>query len=123
MKIMTKNIFKIACLLIICFLVSSNCEAKKGIKITEKKGKFTLYVDGVQTYIKGVGGTNKIDLAAKNGANAFRTWGGSVESVMKNLELAKTNNMYIMQGIGLTKDRKSYIDRSEEHTSELQSQR
>jgi hypothetical protein len=33
-----------------------------------------------------------------------------VESVKKNIELAKANRMYIMQGIGLTKDRQLYYD-------------
>ncbi|HEX7585897.1 MAG TPA: beta-galactosidase [Prolixibacteraceae bacterium] len=100
--------------------MSSKSEAEKGIKITEKNGKFELYVDGVQTYIKGVGGTNKIDLAAKNGANAFRTWGGNVESVKRDLALAKANNMFIMQGIGLTKNRASYLD--EEYKNKLRKQ-
>jgi hypothetical protein len=42
--------------------------------VKNEKGGFDLYVNGEQTYIKGVGGTNKVDLAAHNGANAFRTW-------------------------------------------------
>jgi len=117
---MTGNIYKIACLLILGCLISSSSDAQKGIKITEKNGKFELYVDGVSTYIKGVGGTNKIDLAAKNGANAFRTWSGDVEAVKKDLALAKANNMYIMQGIWLSHDRKSYLD--EEYKNKVRKQ-
>ena len=107
---MTIKMVKLACLFLIGILVSPSLNAKPGIKIVEKNGKFDLYVDGVKTYIKGVGGTNKIDLAAQNGANAFRTWGGSVESIKRDIELARVNNMYIMQGIGLTKNRASYLD-------------
>jgi len=107
---MTKNSFKIGLLLIFSCFISNFSVAETGAKITKNNGKFELYIDGVQTYIKGVGGTNKIELAAQNGANAFRTWGGNVESVKKNIELAKANNMFIMQGIGLTKDRKMYFD-------------
>ncbi len=117
---MNKNIFKITLLLILGCLMSSKSEAQKGIKISEKNGKFELYVDGVSTYIKGVGGTNKIDLAAKNGSNAFRTWSGDVESIKKDLVLAKANNMYIMQGIWLSHDRKSYLD--EEYKNKLRKQ-
>ena len=107
---MTKNMLKLACLLLIGILVCPSLKAESRVKIVEKNGKFDLYVDGVKTYIKGVGGTNKIDLAAQNGANAFRTWGGSVESIKKDIELARANNMYIMQGIVLTKNRASYLD-------------
>jgi hypothetical protein len=117
---MTKNIFQIACILMIGCLVTNHCKAEKGIRIAEKNGRFELYVDGVQTYIKGVGGTNRIDLAAQNGANAFRTWGGSVESINKDIVLAKANKMYIMQGIGLTKNRASYLD--EEYKNKLRKQ-
>lgn len=61
-------------------------------------------------YINGVGGTNRLDVASANGANAFRTWGGSVESIKKDLELARANHMYVMQGIGLPKDSAKYHD-------------
>lgn len=107
---MLKNTIKFACLLLISGVFSLLTYAQTGAKIVDKDGKFELYVDGVKTYIKGVGGTNKIDLAAQNGANAFRTWGGNVESIKRDLELAKANHMYIMQGIGLTKNRASYYD-------------
>ena len=56
--------------------------------------------DGKETYIKGVGGTYRLDIAAQSGANAFRTWGGNVEEIKKNLALASEHNMYVMQGIG-----------------------
>ena len=96
--------------LVIILLSLCYAKAENGAKIIEKNGAFELYVDGVKTYIKGVGGTNRIDLAAQNGANAFRTWGGNVESVKKDVALAAANKMCIMQGIWLTKDRKSYLD-------------
>ncbi len=104
------NLKKISFVLAIFLLSLCNVKAENGAKIVEKNGTFELYVDGVKTYIKGVGGTNRIDLAAQNGANAFRTWGGNVESVKKDVALAAANKMYIMQGIWLTKDRKSYLD-------------
>lgn len=101
---------KTSFVLVIILLSLCYAKAENGAKIIEKNGAFELYVDGVKTYIKGVGGTNRIDLAAQNGANAFRTWGGNVESVKKDVALAAANKMYIMQGIWLTKDRKSYLD-------------
>jgi len=106
---MKLRLFKTGCLIIAC-LACNFSQGQSGAKITEKNGKFELTVDGVPTYIKGVGGTNRIDLAAQNGANAFRTWGGSVESIKKDLVIAKASNMFIMQGIGLTKNRNAYYD-------------
>ena len=83
---------------------------KEGIVLIEKEGKHVLYIDGKETYIKGVGGMNRLDMASQNGANAFRTWGGNVESVRNILKTAAEYNMYVMQGIGLTKDSARYFD-------------
>ena len=87
-----------------------SCSAPSGIEIKESEGAFKLYVDGVETYIKGVGGTYRLDVASQSGANAFRTWGGDVESIKKDVALATQNNMYIMQGIAMTNDSASYYD-------------
>ncbi|MCE5227378.1 MAG: hypothetical protein LLG05_16165 [Porphyromonadaceae bacterium] len=78
--------------------------------VKNEKGGFDLYVNGEQAYIKGVGGTNKINLAAQNGANAFRTWGGNINTISRDIKLASENNMFIMQGISLPKDPVSYAD-------------
>ena len=71
------NLKETSMVLVIMLLSLCSAKAENGAKIVEKNGAFELYVDGVKTYIKGVGGTNRIDLAAQNGANAFRTWGGN----------------------------------------------
>jgi hypothetical protein len=89
-------------------LVALGCAQEKGIKIVERNGKFHLMIDGVDTYIKGVGGVGRLDIAAASGANAFRTWGGSVESAKRDHARAKELNMYVMQGIGLPKDSAQY---------------
>lgn len=74
------------------------CSAPSGIEIKKSGEGFKLYINGVDTSIKGVGGTYRLDVASQNGANAFRTWGGDVESVRKALALAAENKMYVMQG-------------------------
>ena len=109
---MKKAIYTMAVFAVVLFALGCTLQTKKGIIITEKNGKFELLIDGVPTYINGVGGTNRLDIAADNGANAFRTWGGSVESVNKQLELARQYNMYVMQGIGLSQDSARYFDES-----------
>lgn len=91
-------------------LLGSCCSTdnKSGIQITKKGNGFELLIDGTPTYIKGVGGTNRLDIASQSGANAFRTWGGSVAEVEATLALAREHNMYLMQGIALPKDSASY---------------
>lgn len=112
-----KRIVFLACIVSIASLIGCNSSAdNKAVKkygasiVMNKQGGFDLYVDGVKTYVKGVGGTNKINLASENGANAFRTWGGSVESIKKDVALAAEHNMFIMQGISLPKNPKAYLD-------------
>lgn len=99
--------------LILCFFsfFLSVLSANDGkVKIVEENGHFRVSVNDESIYIKGVGGTNRLDIASSNGANAFRTWGGNIESIKADIEKAKANNMYIMQGITLTKDVNAYYD-------------
>lgn len=98
-------------LLALLFVTAGYSVPQKGVYIAKsKKGGYDLYVDGVKTYIKGVGGTNNIALASQNGANAFRTWGGNIESITRDVKLAAENNMFMMQGISLPKNPESYIN-------------
>ena len=91
-------------------ILLSACSSPSEIEIKKVGDGFKLYIDGIETYIKGVGGTYRLDMAAANGANAFRTWGGDVPEIKENLALASQNKMYLMQGIYLTKDSISYYD-------------
>lgn len=88
----------------LCAAASAQVEVRKSDK------GYDLYVDGQKTYVKGVGGTFKLDVAAASGANACRTWSGNVRSVERTVAEAKANGMYVMQGIALTKDPKMYED-------------
>lgn len=96
----------------ICLVLLSACSPSSldGIVIEKAADGYKLSIDGRETYIKGVGGTYRLDIAAQSGANAFRTWGGNVEEIKKNLALASEHNMYVMQGIGMTKDSIRYYD-------------
>lgn len=96
----------------ICLVLLSACSPSSldGIVIEKAADGYKLSIDGRETYIKGVGGTYRLDIAAQSGANAFRTWGGNVEEIKKKLALASEHNMYVMQGIGMTKDSIRYYD-------------
>ena len=107
-----KNLLKfslITAIVVFCLNVFTGCK-EEGIVIKEKDGKYQLFIDGKPTYINGVGGMNRLDIATENGANAFRTWGGNVERTIETLAIAKQYNMYVMQGIGMTKDSASYFN-------------
>lgn len=105
-----KKLLSFACLFFYCLLSACSSPSKSGIEIKQSVDGYKLYIDGKETYIKGVGGTYRLDVASQNGANAFRTWGGDVEEVKKALALAAENKMYVMQGIGMTKDSLKYYD-------------
>lgn len=81
-----------------------------GISIRPNGNGFQLYIDGKATYVKGVGGTFRLEDASANGANAFRTWGGKIEGIQADCKKAAANGMLIMQGIGMTKDSLKYFD-------------
>lgn len=69
----------------ICLVLLSACSSSlDGIVIEKAADGYKLSIDGRETYIKGVGGTYRLDIAAQSGANAFRTWGGNVEEIKKN---------------------------------------
>lgn len=90
----------------------SNIPSEGVAIVSDNQGNYSLFIDGQNTYVAGVGGTFRLEDASVNGANAFRTWGGNVESIKLDVEKAKANNMYIMQGIGMTKDSIRYFDES-----------
>lgn len=93
-----------------CLFFSCSSSFKEGIKIKKTGDGYKLTIDGRDIYIKGVGGMYRLDVATLSGANAFRTWGGYAEMIKKNLALAAENNMYVMQGIDMTKDSIRYYD-------------
>lgn len=93
-----------------CLFFSCSSSFEEGIKIKKTGDGYKLTIDGRDIYIKGVGGTYRLDIATLSGANAFRTWEGNAEMIKKNLVLAAENNMYVMQGIDMTKDSIRYYD-------------
>lgn len=91
-------------------LTGCNGNHHEGVTVKETDGTWHICINNRPIYINGVGGTNRLETASANGANAFRTWGGNVESIQKDLALARANHMYVMQGIGLPKDSAKYHD-------------
>ena len=97
-------------LIVVVSVCVASCAPQQGAVIRKKGNGFELRVDGEKSYIKGVGGTNRLDVASASGANACRTWGGDVKSVKRTSELAAKNGMRVMQGIWLPKELEKYSD-------------
>ena len=95
-------------LFLLVLLAFSAFSASAQVKVQKNNGGWELLIDGQKTYITGVGGTFRLDVASESGANACRTWGGDLATVEKTVEEAAKNNMYVMQGIALTKDPAMY---------------
>ena len=105
-------------------LTAVACAPEQGAVIHRRGAGFELRIDGEPTFIKGVGGTNRLDVASAASANACRTWGGNIESVKRTSALAGENGMRVMQGISLPKDEAKYHDaewraKTLEHCCEL----
>lgn len=93
------------CLLVGCSFNSENSETD-GVRIVDKDGRPELQIDGKPVFIKGIGGSDNLNLARESGANAFRTWDS--ESIEYYLDEARANNMYVMMGIKLSKNAEDY---------------
>ena len=65
---------------VICSTLAA-CAPNQGAHISSTKEGYQLTVDGNPVFIKGIGGTNRPDIAVANGANACRTWGGSIDEI------------------------------------------
>lgn len=83
-----------------------------GARIVRQDSCWRISMDGSPIYLKGVGGANRLEVASAFGANAFRTWGGTVESIRADVEKAAQHGMYILQGIHMSKRAEDYRDDS-----------
>lgn len=97
-------------ILAIVMSAAAACSPKQGAHIRSTKEGFELTVDGSPVFIKGIGGTNRPDIAAASGANACRTWGGSIDDMTATMAMAAENGLYVMQGIWLPKEAEKYAD-------------
>ena len=84
------------CLSAVSIIACSSSSDRVKVELVE--GRYFINAYGDSVTIKGVGGTNALEVAKASGANACRTWGGDVGSIRRTIESASANGMYIMQG-------------------------
>lgn len=89
---------------------ASEIKSPEKFTVGMKNGKAVMYKNGEPFFIKGIGGTSRLDYAASCGANAFRTWDADISETSKELEKAQENGMYLMMGIWLSHDKDDYLN-------------
>lgn len=97
-------------LIAVLALALSVGSAEAQVRVVEQDKGYALSVDGECISVRGVAGTKRLAEAAQSGANAFRTWGNSLEEVEQLMGTAHELDMYVMLGIGLPKDGARYKD-------------
>ena len=68
---------------------------------------FQLFRDGRPYYIKGIGGSDDLETAARLGANSVRTW--AAQNIDSVLERAARCGMSVLAGIWLSHDPAAYL--------------
>lgn len=63
-----------ACVLVAVMAMQSKADAPK-VELVQRDGGWVLLRGGEPYFVRGVGGSSRLELAAKHGANSIRTWG------------------------------------------------
>lgn len=86
------------------------CEtaASSAVTIARHDDGYRLYRGGQPYYIKGIGGSRRLGLAANAGANSVRCWGS--DNAGNLLDRAREHEMTVMLGIWLSHNPADYLD-------------
>lgn len=88
-----------------------SAQSEERFMIVPKGRGFELRLDGIPFYLKGVGGSYKLDVARQCGANIYRTWSAnSIEDAQKHIDAAIQNQLYVMLGIWLGAVKDGYYE-------------
>lgn len=68
--------------------------------------EFRMYVDQQEFYVKGVGGSDFLDVAVKIGANTIRTW--STDNAKQVLDEAHKHGLMVMMGMWVQHERHGF---------------
>jgi hypothetical protein len=92
-----------------CSNNNSNGPAK--VELKQKDGKYRLYVNGNEFYVKGAGCEfGSIEKLGESGANSFRTWRteNGQSSGKEILDRAQNAHLMVLMGLELIPDRKGF---------------
>jgi len=94
-----------------CATNEKKSDTPRKVKVVQKDGKYRLYVDGNEFYIKGAGCEfGDINKLAQHGANSFRTWRteNGQKSGKEILDLAQKNGLLVMMGLEIKRQRHGF---------------
>lgn len=94
-----------------CSSVQNKADGPRKVRLVQKDGKYRLYVDGKEFYIKGAGCEfGDINKLAQHGANSFRTWRteNGQKSGKEVLDLAQKNGLLVMMGLDIRHERHGF---------------
>jgi hypothetical protein len=109
-----KNIFVLilaVTMLTGCSSTQNKTDGPRKVKVVQKEGKYRLYVDGKEFYIRGAGCEfGDIDKLAQHGANSFRTWRteNGQKSGQEVLDQAQKNGLLVMMGLDIHRQRHGF---------------
>jgi hypothetical protein len=89
-------------------LATTFAQSAVKVELVNTAGKWQMMRGGKPYYVKGVGGTGRMDDLVKAGGNSMRTWG--TERAAKELDDCQAKGLSLMVGIWL--GHKSYFDYS-----------
>ena len=98
--------FKIKTLILNCVFFPLLVFGSK-VEIVKNKNGYQLLKDGKPFYIKGAGGTGKLEKLKEYGGNSIRTWGVDSETD-ELLENAKRNDITVCFGIWIGQERQGF---------------
>jgi hypothetical protein len=95
----------------------SVAEGPSVVEMRNVDGKYRLYVNGEEFYVKGAGCQNgPCYQIAAHGGNSFRTWspGNSTQAGLETLDIALENGLMVMMGLNVAKERHGFDYNDEE---------
>ncbi len=81
------------------------------VELKEEKGRYRLYVDGSEFYVRGAGCEfGNIEKLAQHGANSFRTWRteNGQQSGQQVLDRAQKSGLKVLMGLELIPERRGF---------------
>lgn len=104
-----KNIFKIygVCLLLSVAL-AANAQSYQPVKVqvVQDKEGFTLLRGGKPYFVKGAGGTNRMEVLVQSGGNSIRTW--NTNNAKEILDKAHSLGLTVTLGLNVARERHGF---------------
>lgn len=109
MSKLSKDIVRTTVMVIFLIIVNASFSLAQVRHVEVKKSandEYRLYVDQKEFYIKGVGGSDFLDVAVNIGANTIRTW--STDNAKQVLDEAHARGLMVMMGMWVQHERHGF---------------